>query len=359
MTNISHSSRRNFLEKLTTGTLGLTLASGLTETLLANPLGLSGNANGLTKFKSGKKLVPVMVTGFKSNGKIDFDMVSRITDFYLAAGAKGLFANCLSSEMYFLTPQERLDLTRHVVKYVNGAVPVVSTGSFGETMKEKAEFTKKIYDTGVHSVILITSHFANKEDSDDVLIDNFGKFFDMTGNIPLGTYECPSPYKRVLSPKVFQFLVANDRLLYHKDTCENIKLIEGKLAISNNTKLEFYDAHTGTTMLSLQKGAKGMSPVSANFYPEILAWMCENATNPDKLEEVKWMQSEITRTELIIGKGYPISSKYFLQKRGLPIDILTRSNNGRLSTERQEGLNEVHKTFLGWCERLGITPVKA
>lgn len=352
MNNISHSSRRNFLEKLTGGALGLTLASGLTETLLAAPFTSSSN------FKSDKKLVPVMITGFKANGKIDFDMVSRITDFYLAAGAKGLFANCLSSEMYFLTPQERLELTAHVVKYVNGKVPVVSTGSFGETMKEKAEFTKKIYDTGVNAVILISSHFANKEDSDDVLIDNFGKFFNLTGNIPLGTYECPSPYKRILSPKVFQFLVANDRLLYHKDTSESITSIEGKLAICKNTNLEFYDAHTGTTMLALQKGAKGMSPVSANFYPEILAWMCENATNPAKQEDVKWLQSEITRTELVIGRGYPVSSKYFLQKRGLPIEILTRSNNRKLPIERQEGLDETYKTFLGWCERLGIEPVR-
>jgi 4-hydroxy-tetrahydrodipicolinate synthase len=356
MTDISQSSRRNFLQKLTAGTLGISLASGLYDASHAYSY---DNVNAPTKFQSGKKLIPVMMTGFKPNGKIDFDMVSRITDFYLAAGAQGLFANCLSSEMYFLTPQERIDLTKHVVNYVNGKVPVVSTGSFGETMKEKAEFTKKIYDTGVNSVILITSHFANKDDNDDVLIDNFGKYFSMTGNIPLGTYECPSPYKRVLSPKVFQFLVANDRLLYHKDTCEDINLIEEKLAISKSTNLELYNAHTGTTMLSLQKGAKGMSPVSANFYPEIIAWMCENATNPAELDEVKWMQSEITRTEKIIGMGYPVSSKFFLQQRGLPINILTRSNGGRLSPEIQENLKGVHKTFLGWCERLGIEPIKA
>jgi hypothetical protein len=30
---------------------------------------------------------------------------------------------------------------------VDGKVPIVATGSFGLTIEDKAEFTKKIYDT--------------------------------------------------------------------------------------------------------------------------------------------------------------------------------------------------------------------
>src|ERR687890_720964 len=102
-----------------------------------------------------KKFVPVMITPFNLKAKVDFNVVSTLIDFYLAAGVKGLFANCLSSEMYSISEDERLELTRHVVKQVRGRVPVVATGSFGLTIADKAEFTKKIYDTGVAAVILI------------------------------------------------------------------------------------------------------------------------------------------------------------------------------------------------------------
>ncbi len=47
---------------------------------------------------SEKKFVPVMITPFNLKAKVDFDVVSRLVDFYLAAGVKGFFANCLSSE---------------------------------------------------------------------------------------------------------------------------------------------------------------------------------------------------------------------------------------------------------------------
>src|SRR5215217_3781254 len=140
---------------------------------------------------SDKKFVPVMITPFNLKAKVDFDAVCRLVDFYLAAGVKGFFANCLSSEMYSITEDERLELTKHIVKYVNGRAPVVATGSFGLTIEDKADFTKQIYDTGVNAVILISGHFANVDDSDEVLLMNFDKMLRLTNNIPLGMYECP------------------------------------------------------------------------------------------------------------------------------------------------------------------------
>src|SRR5215213_8000310 len=115
-----------------------------------------------------KKFVPVMITPFDLKAKVDLGVVSALIDFYLAAGVKGFFANCLSSEMFSISEDERLELTKHVVDTVNGRVPVVATGSFGLTIEDKAEFTKKIFDTGISAVILITGHYANVDDSDEV-----------------------------------------------------------------------------------------------------------------------------------------------------------------------------------------------
>src|SRR5690242_12337143 len=185
-----------------------------------------------------QKFVPVMITPFNLKAKVDLDVVSNLIDFYLSAGVKGFFANCLSSEMYSITEDERLELTRHVVKYVNGRLPVVATGSFGLTIEDKAEFTKKIYDTGITAVILITGHYANVDDSDDILLRNFEKMFRLTGTIPMGLYECPAPYKRIITTDVFKKLVANDRLVYHKDTSIELQNVKEKLEVAKNSKLE-------------------------------------------------------------------------------------------------------------------------
>lgn len=308
---------------------------------------------------SENKFVPVMITPFNLKAKVDLDAVSTLIDFYLAAGVKGFFANCLSSEMYSITEDERLELTQHVVKYVNGRVPVVATASFGLTIDDKAEFTKKIYDTGIDAAILITGHYANIEDSDEVLLKNFERMFKLTGNIPLGMYECPAPYKRILGTDVFKTLLASNRFVYHKDTSISLESVKAKLDVvkTANSNFEFYDAHSPNAMYSLQMGAKGLSSISGNFYPEILVWMVNNASNPDKLEEVKWLQGEISRVDPLIHIAYPMSAKYFLRKRGLPVRTISRATALELTPEQKKTLDEIHDSFKMWCEKLQIKPV--
>ena len=306
-----------------------------------------------------KKFVPVMITPFNLKAKVDLDAVSRLIDFYLAAGVQGFFANCLSSEMYSITEDERLELTQHVVRYVNGRVPVVATSSFGLTINDKAEFTKKIYDTGIDAAILITGHYANVDDADDVLLRNFEHMFRLTGNIPLGMYECPAPYKRILGTEVFKTLLSSNRFVYHKDTSINLENVKAKLEVvkTASSSFEFYDAHSPNAMYSLQMGAKGMSSISGNFYPEVLVWMVNNANNPEKQEEVKWLQSEITRVDPLIHIAYPMSAKYFLRKRGLPVRTISRATALELTPEQKKTLDEIHDSFITWCERLEIKPV--
>jgi 4-hydroxy-tetrahydrodipicolinate synthase len=304
-----------------------------------------------------KRFVPVMLTPFNLKAKIDFGVVEQLVDFYLAAGVSGFFANCLSSEMYSISEDERLELTSHIVRYVNGRVPIVATGSFGLTIEDKAEFSKKIYDTGIDAVVLITGHYANVEDGDDVLLKRFEKMLKLTGNIPLGTYECPAPYKRILSADVFRQLLATGRLKYHKDTSIDLEQVKAKLAIAHNDSFDFFDAHTPNAMYSLQMGARGMSSISGNFYPEVLVWMCNHATDPAKQDEVRWLQSELTRVDPLIHQAYPMSAKYFLQLRGLPIRTISRAYAQELTPAQKEVLKDIYQSFLHWCERLDIQQV--
>lgn len=348
-------SRRNFLGKITIGTVSMTTLMGLDQNLLSSSFFTTESQSTPNILNTNeKKFVPVMLTPFTPDLKIDFDALSKLTDFYRACGAKGFFANCMSSEMYYLDNEERLALARHVVKHVNGALPVVATGSFGETIEEQAEFARKMYDTGVNAVILITSHFAKKEEDDSVLITNLEKFLSLTGNIPLGTYECPSPYKRIITPEVLRFMLSTNRFTYHKDTNLDLDKIKVKLEIAKGNRLEFYDAHAPNTMASLQMGAQGMSAIAGNLYPELFSWMCSNATDPSRQEDVKWLQSEITRADSIISQGYPTSAKYFLQKRGVPIAPICRSSKTQLTTEQKQALDEIYNALPEWHKRLGI-----
>lgn len=300
-----------------------------------------------------------MVTPFNLKAGLDLDLVSILVEFYLAAGAKGLFANCLSSEMFSITEDERLMLTQHIVRQVNGRVPVVATGSFGLTIAEKAAFTRKIFDTGIDAAIMITGHFAKESDSDDVLLNHFDELFHLTPNIPLGMYECPAPYKRIIGADTFKTLLAANRLVYHKDTSIEPAQVLAKLNVLKemDNQLEFYDAHTPNALFSVQSGAKGMSSISGNFYPEIMVWLVNNANNPALQAEVNWLQQELTKVDPLIHIAYPLSAKYFLQKRGIPIRTISRALAVKLTPDQSNALDALYDRFGYWCEKLQIQPV--
>lgn len=114
-------------------------------------------------------LWPVMLTPFTLTSQVDITGLEALTTFYLEAGSNGLFANCLSSEMFQLTDEERLLITRTVVNHVQGRVPVVATGTFSRDVSTSCEFIKKIYDTGVQAVILVTSMLVEPDESEEVL----------------------------------------------------------------------------------------------------------------------------------------------------------------------------------------------
>ncbi len=74
-----------------------------------------------------------MITPFigsgEQRGQIDYPMVRRLVEWYIASGCVGIFSPCLSSEMYDLTPDERLELARFIKEAVAGRCRVVSTAT--------------------------------------------------------------------------------------------------------------------------------------------------------------------------------------------------------------------------------------
>lgn len=275
-----------------------------------------------------KGFIPVMLMPFSDKGEIDYKGLTELTEFYIQSGAVGLFANCLSSEMYDLTPGEQIKSTRHIINVVNNRVPVVATGNFGATVSKQADFMKAIYDTGVEAVIIITSLLASEQDSEEVFSVNAMELMDLTGNIPVGFYECPVPYKRILTPRELSPLLNTNRVVYYKDTCLDIKQVQAKIAAANGFDFRLYDAYLGHAIESLRSGADGLSCIQGNFFPEIIVWFCRNYNNPELSEEVEKVQAFLIANMDVMHNAYPTVAKYFLQKRRMKISTFSRTSNG-------------------------------
>jgi len=305
--------------------------------------------------KSKKGFIPVMLTPFKNNGDIDYDILSQLTEMYIEAGAVGLFANCLSSEMYELSDNEKLQAVKHIVKVASGAVPVVATGTFGGPITEQADFVKRINDTGLDAVIVITSLLADQAEPDSIFNERVFELFNLTGNIQLGFYECPVPYKRILSPCQLVEFVATGRVVYHKDTCLDIDIIKGKLKAGEvNPNFGLYDAYMGHAVKSLQAGSAGLSCIQGNFFPELIVWLCANYANTALETEIDLVQQFLIDNMHVMHNVYPIIAKYWLTKRGLKISTTTRRNVGIFSPVIRKHIDDLHINYTSLANRIAI-----
>ena len=72
-------------------------------------------------------IFPILATCFHPNGRIDYASQERLIDFCIAGGVHGLVALANASEGHLLSDREKHDLLSHVLKKVDGRVPVVAT----------------------------------------------------------------------------------------------------------------------------------------------------------------------------------------------------------------------------------------
>ncbi|GAB3955119.1 hypothetical protein GCM10028805_41760 [Spirosoma harenae] len=301
-----------------------------------------------------KGFIPVMLTPFKDNGAIDFDALTRLTELYLQAGAAGLFANCLSSEMFELSEAERIQIIEHVIKVTNGAVPVVATGTFGGPIDTQADFVKRVHATGTDAVILITGLLAEQAESDSVFNERVFQLLDRTENVPVGFYECPVPYKRLISPEQLKLFVDTGRVIYHKDTCLDLGQIKEKLRLASRPGFGLYDAYMVHAVDSLKAGSAGLSCIQGNFFPELIVWLCQNYNNVELQNDVAKVQQFLIDSMDVIHNVYPTVSKYFLQLRGFNMSTYTRRNVGTFTPEIAKQVEGLFSAYTRLQEELAL-----
>ncbi len=91
---------------------------------------------------------PVMLTPFTEEGQVDYPALERLIEWYIDNGVSGLFAVCQSSEMFFLSLEERIKIAGFVKEKAAGRVPVIAGSGSNCT---ESELHRDIFPTDLRS----------------------------------------------------------------------------------------------------------------------------------------------------------------------------------------------------------------
>ncbi|MDY3279330.1 MAG: dihydrodipicolinate synthase family protein [Eubacteriales bacterium] len=303
----------------------------------------------MSKIASG--IYPVMITPFTADNQVDYEAVDQMMEFYARGGCQGVFAVCQSSEMFCLTEEERVKLAARVVKAAAGRMCVVASGHISDRMEDQIRELRRVSETGVDAVVMISNRLAGKDEPDEVLIQNMHRILDAIPGVTFGMYECPYPYKRLLTPKVLEAMAETGRFTFIKDTCCDADLIARRIALLHG-RIQLFNANCATALETLQSGADGFSGIMANFHPDLLVWMYENyRQQPEKARQLSAMLSVMSMAE---GCQHPIGAKYHMNLVGVPMELRCRVKNAdcfdKMDRHTIEDLKTMEEVVRQWLK---------
>lgn len=271
-----------------------------------------------------------MITPYNADGSVDYKTAERYVDWYFDNGLTGIFAVCQSSEIFYLTLEERVRLNtvvynraRELEKKHGRKFTVVSSGHISDTLEKQAEELNAVWQSGTDALILITNRLDVNNEGDDVFIENAEKLLSrLPDDVVLGLYECPYPYKRLVTPKILEWCVSTGKFRYMKDTCCDADMIKGRCELLKGSGFRLLNANCQTLLESLRNGADGYCGIMCNFHPKLYAWLCENY-NAENAEFVQSIIGTFGFTEA--GLPYPLTAKYHMGLCGMPTENIARN----------------------------------
>lgn len=281
-----------------------------------------------------------MITPYKKDGTIDYDLAEKYVDWYFESGINGIFSVCQSSEIFYLSEQEKATLNQRVYQRAKALekkhgkpFTVVSSGHTSDSLEDQAKELNAVYQSGTDALILITNRLDPNNEGDDVFIKNAEKLLKMLpADAKLGLYECPHPYKRLVTPKILDWCLSTGRFYYMKDTCCDAALIKERCDQLKGSHFKLLNANCQTLLESMQNGGDGYCGIMCNYHPKLYAWLGENYEKDAKTSEL--VQSVIgTFGFTEVGLPYPLTAKYHMNLCGLETENIARNRKSEELTE--------------------------
>jgi 4-hydroxy-tetrahydrodipicolinate synthase len=283
----------------------------------------------MAAFQAPAGVWPAMITPLKSDKSIDWGGVDALTDWFIESGVAGLFAVGQSGEMFRLNNDERLALARRVVERAAGRLPVVATGTFGGPISEQAAFIKRMADTGVQAVTVIASTIAAASEDDTTWRQRVEQLLEETGDINLALYECPEPYHRLIASETASWAASTGRFYLLKETSRSMEAVQAKIRATEGTALRVFNADTTGLLETLRCGGYGYCGIAANFYADLLVWMCNHYADAPERAEI--LQAMFATADGPLHFKYPVCAKYFRQHAGMKMLTISRVSDAELT----------------------------
>ena len=259
----------------------------------------------------------IAVTPFHDDGRLDWESVDSMTDFYLRCGVTGLTILGIMGEAPKLDLVESLEITNRVVRRA-GKVPVV-VGVSAPGFAAMRSLAHGAMERGAAGVMIAPPPHLR---TDDQIVGYYGQAVEAIGSdIPFVLQDYPLTLTVVMTPKVIRQIIHNHascRMLKHEDWpgLEKITALRGFEAEGSMRHVSILTGNGALFLdFEMERGADGA--MTGYAFPDFLVDVVRKsrAGERDAAHDLFDAHLPLIRYEQQQGVGLAVR-KYVLQKRG-------------------------------------------
>lgn len=283
-------------------------------------------------------LYPIAPTPFFPDGRIDFDSIDGLTDFYLNAGATGLTVLGIMGEAPKLEQREAIAVATRFIQRAPGIPVIVGVSSAG--FAAMTSLTQAVMTEGAAGVMIAPPPSLR---TDDQIVTYFKQATEAVGpDVPWVLQDYPLTLTVVMTPEVIRRIITDNPscvMLKHEDWpgLEKISTLREFTRDGTMRPISILCGNGGLFLdFEMERGADGA--MTGYAFPDMLADVVrlQKAGTRDAAHDVFDAHLPLLRYEQQQGVGLAVR-KYVMFRRGMiASDAQRKPGAGLTAAAKQE-----------------------
>ena len=250
------------------------------------------------------RLLTAMITPFKKNGAVDYELAIKLSNYLYENGSDGIVLCGTTGESPTLSWSEQHDLFVAVKGSLNsGCKIIVGTGS--NCTSEAIEATKKAYEFGADGALVVVPYY-NKPPQEG-LYNHFSSIAIAAKDLPIMLYNIPGRTGCNLLPNTVKKLMNFSNILSIKAASGRIEEVTELRSVCG-PKLSVYSGDDSLLLPMLSVGAVGVVSVASHLVGLQLKEMIE-----------LFHKGEVSSALVIHERLQPLFKSLFMTTNPIPI----------------------------------------
>ncbi len=218
------------------------------------------------------RILTAMVTPFKENGEVDYELAIKLSNYLCENGSDGIVLCGTTGESPTLSWDEQHNLFVAVKGSLNSRSQVI-VGTGSNCTIEAVEATKKAYEFGADGALVVVPYY-NKPPQEG-LYNHFSSIANAASDLPLMLYNIPGRTGCNLLPATVNKLMNFPNILSIKAASGRIEEVT-ELRAACGSKLLIYSGDDSLLLPMLSVGAVGVVSVASHIVGLQLKIMIES-----------------------------------------------------------------------------------